>query len=220
MTVLNFAITADGAFVATDSLVTLDGSPSFFTSKAVPVPHLNGLICGTGLQAFIHRWTLTVLGGVVAVDMPDLDQFASEGLRRIWSQMSDEERGAGTSTVYHFGYDQETAQFVGFAYRSTNDFVSEPLPHGVATKPPYLGDLPMLGFPNDFVEVCRAQRIEQDDLPPDERVYIGGQIVAYMMLANREEGREPIITTTVQVAFDFEDFERMYWQCLSSLEPD
>lgn len=217
MTVLNFAITPDGIFVVMDTLVTSDGKPAFFTSKATPVPHLNGLICGTGYQNFFHRWSLRVLGGIVAFDIPHLDLFATENLREVWAELSEEERQAGTSTIYHFGYDRGDDEFVGYAYRSTNDFEGEQLLQGIATKPPYRGELPMMGFPDDFVEVCRAQRIEQDKTPLEERVYIGGQITAYTMQRNQQEGREGEIWFGIETAFEFDDFDAMYVDCLDGL---
>lgn len=218
MTVLNFAITPDGIFVLMDSLVTQDDEPAFFTSKAMPVPHLNGIICGTGLQKVFHLWSLRVLGGMVAFDLPDLDQFATDSLRDVWSELPEEERQAGTSTIYHFGYDSASDEFLGYAYRSTNDFESEQLMHGVATKPPYAGDLPMGGFPDDFVEVCRTQRIEQQSVALGERVHIGGQLAAYMMLRNHREGKAPSVAITIETAFEFEDYEDMFASCVERLQ--
>jgi hypothetical protein len=218
MTVLNFAITQDGVFVVMDTLVTCDNGPAFFTSKATPVPHLNGLICGTGFQRFFHLWSLRVLGGIVSLDISHLDQYATENLREVWDELPDEQRRAGTSTIYHFGYDRCDDEFVGYAYRSTNDFESEQLPCGIATKPPYLGNLPLVGFPDDFVEVCRAQRTEQDQIASEDRVYMGGQVTAYTM--QRNQRREGTVWYGIETAHEFEDFDEMYVACLDNLPQD
>ena len=215
MTVLNFAITQVGVFVVMVTLVTCDGEPAFFTSKATPVPHLNGLICGTGFQRFFHLWSLRVLGGIVAFDISHLDQYATESLREVWEELSHGEQQAGTSTIYHFGYDRGDDEFVGFAYRSTNNFESEQLPFGTVTKPPYHGGLPLLGFPDDFVEVCRAQRAEQDQLGTEDRVYIGGQITAFTM--QRNQGRKGAVWYGIETAHEFDDFDDMYVDCLDNL---
>lgn len=218
MTVINFALLPDGVAVVADTLVTNDRfEPSFFTSKVHVVPHLSALICGTGNLGFILDWSRQLLGGMLAVDVTHLDEFAQDSLRRLHADRPAAERNALTSTIYHLGFDEQADRFVGFAYRSTADFVSERLDYGVRTKPGYSGELPMERFPDDFVEVCRAQRAEQDRLPPDERVFIGGHVVAYTMQVDRTEGRSPSVVTTVARAFEFEDIDRAYYECTGSL---
>ena len=219
MTVLNFALLPDGVFVITDTLVTNDRfEASFFTSKVHVVPHLNGLVCGTGNLGLILDWSRFLLGEMLAVDVTHLDEFAPDALRSIHTGRPTAERDTITSTIYHLGFDERADQFVGFAYRSTADFASEPLDYGVRTKPGYTGNLPMTQFPDDFVEVCRAQRVEQDLLAEEERVFIGGHLVAYMMQRESAVGRPPIVTTTVTRPFEFEDFNEAYHDSTTSLE--
>ena len=216
---LNFALLPDGVFVIADTLVTNDKfEASFFTSKVHVVPHLNGLVCGTGNLGLILDWSRHLLGGMLAVDVAHLDEFAPDALRSIHTSRPTAERDTITSTIYHLGFDEREDQFVGFAYRSTADFASERLDYGVRTKPGYSGDLPMMRFPDDFVEVCRAQRVEQDLLPEEERVFIGGHLVAYMIQRERADGRPPIVTTTVTRPFEFEDIDEAYYDCTTSLE--
>ncbi|NML13255.1 hypothetical protein HHL08_24585 [Sphingobium sp. AR-3-1] len=214
---MNFALFPDGVYVLADTLVTTDQfEPGFFTSKVHPVPHLNGLICGTGNLAFILDWSRHVLGRMLAVDMGHLNDFASDSLRTLYAARPAAERKAMTSTIYHLGFDDQENQFVGFAYRSTADFESERLEPGIRTKPPYIGALPLTGFPNDFVEVCRAQRVEQDAIIPAERVFIGGHLTAYMMQVDRMENGAVAVVTTITRPFEFEDFETMYLVCAST----
>ena len=52
--------------------------------------------------------------------------------------------------------------------------------------------------PDDFFEVWRAQLVEQDRLPHDERVFIGGDVVAYMMQFDRKDGRSLASTPRFQ----------------------
>lgn len=210
MTALNFAITDDGIFLATDSLVTHEDQALMFTSKVLTLPHLDGLICWTGSIVLFHRWALTVLREASSGSICFLDVDTPEALKSIWAGMSDDERGSGTGTIYQFGYDRDWDRFVGFAYRSSNGFKSEPLAHNIYTKPPLAGQFPIIGFPDDFVETCRHQRIEQDKLPADKRVHIGGHVIAYMMQRNKREGQPTSTLTTVQTAFEFEDLVHMY----------
>ena len=210
MTALNFAITDDGIFLATDSLVTHEGQPLMFTTKVLTVPHLDGLICATGSIVLFHRWALNVLREASSGMMSYLDHDTPEELNSIWAGMSEDERGSGTGTIYHFGYDRDFDRFEGFAYRSSNNFESEPLAHNIYTKPPMAGQFSITSFPDDFVETCRGQKMEQDKLPADKRVHIGGHVIAYTLQRNSREGQPTTTFTTVQTAFEFEDLVDMY----------
>jgi hypothetical protein len=219
MTVINFALLPDGVYVVADTLVTNDRfEPGFFTSKVHPAPHLNGLICGTGSLGLILDWSRIVLGGMLAMDMAHLDEFTPDSLRSLHAARPEGGREASTSTIYHLGFDHREGRFVGYAYRSASNFKSERLEYGTRTKPGYVGPLPLTGFPDDFVKVCRAQRVEQDALPPEERVFIGGHVIAYMLQVYRAEGSPAAVTTTITRPFEFEDFENTYFACTLGLE--
>lgn len=218
MTALNFALADDGVFVVADTLVTTETfQPGFFTSKVHPVPHLNGLICGTGSLGFILDWSRNVLEGMLAIDIAHLDQFAPARLRAIHAGRPEKERRFLTSTIYHLGFDDQEDRFVGFAYRSTADFESERLENGTRIKPAYEAPRQIQTFPDDFVEVCREQRTLQDQIEPEERVFIGGHVTAYMLQAHRADGRPPSVVTTISRPFEFEDFGQAYMACLDGL---
>ena len=213
MTALNFAITDDGVFLATDSLVTHEGEPLRFTTKVLTVPHLDGLICATGSIVLFHRWALEILSQTSSGQMSYLDPDTPEALRSIWAGMSEEERG-GTGTIYHFGYDRDEDRFEGFGYRSWNNFESEPLTNCIDIKPPFAGPFSTTGFPDDFVETWRGQKVEQDKLPAEKRVHIGGHIFAYTLQRRKREGQPTTTFTTVETAFVFEDLDDMYWRAM------
>jgi hypothetical protein len=218
MTVINFALLEDGVYVVADTLATTDRyEPGFFTSKVHPVPHLNGLICGTGSLGFILDWSRHVLGGMLALDIGHLDEFTPNSLRDLHAARPEAERLAMTSTIYHLGFDDSEDRFVGYAYRSTDNFDSERLEYGTRLKPGYSGQRHLTAFPDDFVEACREQRLEQDALPLQDRVFIGGHIVAYMLQVQRIEGRPPSVTTSITRPFEFEDFEAAYMSCVDGL---
>jgi hypothetical protein len=217
MTALNFSLQEDGVYAVADTLVTSDRfAPAFFTSKILPVPHLNGLICGTGSLEFILEWWRQVLGGMLATDLSHLDEFAPDSLRTIWADPAVPKLTA-TSTIYHLGFDDREDRFVGYAYRSTDDFRSEPLEYGTRMKPAFEGAGQIATFPDDFVEVCRQQRAYQDGIPPEDRVFVGGHVVAYMQQVQRREGVPPSVITTITRPFEFEDFGSAYLECTDGL---
>ena len=213
MTALNFAITDEGIFLATDTLVTRDGRPLMFTAKVLTLPHMNGLISGTGSMVLFQRWSLTVLSEILATNMQVLDLYTADRLRRIWATMSDEERGDGPADIFHLCYDPDNDEFGGFAYRSSNDFESEPLGYGTYPKPALDNAIPIVAFPGDLVRECRRLRFAQERLDPNKRQHIGGQVIAYMMERHEAEGQPNSTLTTAHTAYEFEDFEETFFDC-------
>lgn len=221
MTVINFHLAEQAVFIVADTLVTgQSDQPAFFTTKVHSVPHWNGLICGTGSLGLITDWLHSALGGMLAVDLIDLDAFVPEALLDLHAARGNEEAEACSTTIYHFGYDRAKDAFKGFAYRSTNLFASEPLEYGTYTKPGIkLGSQRVEQFPNDFVSVCRRQRLKQDTLPEKERVFIGGQIIGWMMQRVEVDGIGNTVRTTVAPAYEFDDIDQVRAACISALPP-
>ena len=216
MTALNFCLTEDAVYVVADTLATSqEFTPAFFTTKVYPVPHWNGLICGRGSPGLILDWLHHALCGMLAVDLVHVDEFAPDTLRRLFSERPTEEQDNCTTSIYHLGLDLGAGIFRGYAYKSVNGFVSEPLGYGVHTKPGI--DWPVQNFPDDFVSMMRAQRDEQDQLPPEERCFIGGQVLSWMMERVDRDGVEPTVRTTILPAYEWEDFEEAYAQCMAAL---
>lgn len=219
MTALNFAITDEGIFLATDTLVSRDGRPLMFTAKVLVLPHLHALITGTGSMVLFQRWSLTVLSEILAIHMHLLDIDTPKRLRKIWAEMSDEERGDGPAYIYHLCYDPDIDHFGGFVYRSSNDFESEPLGHGIYREPALdfepasHREFLIEDFPGELVRACRRLRFAQDRLDLDKRQHIGGQVIAYMMQRNETEGQSMSTLTKAQTAYVFEDFGSTYVEC-------
>lgn len=219
MTALNFAITDEGIFLATDTLVSRGGRPLMFTAKVLDLPHLHGLITGTGSTVLFQRWSLTVLSEILAIEMHGLDIDTPEWLRKIWAELSEEERGDGPAYIYHLYYDPDIDEFGGFVYRSSNDFESEPLGHGIYPEPasdfePALyREFSITDFPGNLVRACRGLRFAQDRLDLDKRQHIGGQVIAYMMRRHEAEGQPFSTLTTAQTAYEFEDFGSTFGEC-------
>jgi hypothetical protein len=219
MTALNFALQPDAVYIVADTLVTgPEFRPAFFTTKVFPVPHWNGIICGTGSLGLIQDWVRDALGGTLAIDLTYVDEFATASLQRLFAQRPQDEQDSCTTTIYHFGLDQQEGVFKGFAYRSTNAFESEPLRYGFHLKPYVdLKDRDVRQFPDDFATVMREQRIEQDLIPEEDRVFIGGHVLSWMMELVEREGELPIVRTTILPAYEWDDFEVAYATALEAL---
>jgi len=111
--------------------------PCFFTTKAFIVPHLRMLICGTGVAGFLGRWFVQLNDRFVVRDVDHVDYHAPGILRELWRTYK-EEFGipdGPTTTVYHFGFSKDDNRIHPYAYRSADDFVSEPLRYGIGVKP-------------------------------------------------------------------------------------
>lgn len=221
MTVLNFHLSDAAVYVVADTLATNDTyKPALFTTKVFPVPHWNGLICGTGCLGFILDWFQSALGGMLATDLVHLDEFTPSALRGIHARRGGNGSDNPTTTIYHFGLDGRDGLFKGFAYRSTTGFESEPLIYGTYTKP-YLNirEDGVWSFPQDFVEFCKKQRDQQDLFPVEDRVFIGGQIVAWMMERVEIDGVGTTVRTSIVPAYEFPDADAAMEACIDALPP-
>ena len=105
-----------------------------------------------------------------------------------------------TTTIYHFGYDDQLFTFRGYAYRSVNDFESEELPIGIGIKPPIKYSLTE-NIQDDLINIIRIQRDQDLSSPILERIGIGGDIHIFFL----EPG-----SISIQRVFRFEDYESLY----------
>lgn len=183
MSALIFVLQRDAVHVAMDSLAVdpQDKQPLQFVTKLFPLPHLMSVMCGTGTMPLILDWFVFIQRQIIGEDVGILDETAPRYLPAVAAAhgLSDDL----TATVYHFGYLKRAARFVGFAYRSTNGFKSEPLPDGLGMKPPH-DDLMHLGaekiyelsVPGVFNLLMGHQKSRDDQKPPTERSGIGGEV--------------------------------------------
>ena len=164
--------------VATDTLATSpDGRPFKFTTKAFVVPHLRLIIAGTGAGGFLGRWFVRINDGLVVQGIDHLDYHTTGKLAAIWTEYKQEipVTDGLTTTVYHFGFSEETELIHSFAYRSTNAFRSEPIQYGLGIKPEC--SVPHnYWLPRDLKTMMDEQRSIQSSFPAGQRVHIGGQI--------------------------------------------
>ncbi len=198
MSSLIFHTDPSHALVATDTLaVKPDGTPQMFCSKATFLPHMKTIIAGTGLGGFANDWANYVNNRLIVAGLRNLDYHTPEGLRTLWSSAKerDDFPDSITTTVYQIGVSEDDKEVCAYAYRSINNFVSEPLGHGTRAKPecvfPTEGHLLQHLHP-----MMLEQRSIQDAKPPEERLYIGGECVVMHLT------KETCVTATL---FRFDD---------------
>ena len=221
MTVLDFHIQEDEIYLITDTMVSEAQSmePILFTTKVFPVPHWEGLICGTGIMQFINNWFHKAVSNILATDVVLLDEFAPDQLRELWARGYVENEGDYSSTIYHFGFNRTENRFVGFGYRSTNDFISERLEYGTLIKPnpENLDNFELTNFPEDFIELAESQKLEDESKPVSERVGVGGSVIAYRLLRQELEDGQILVNTLIWKCHEFSDAAKAYQMACANL---
>lgn len=185
MTSLIFHTEETQVLVAMDTLATsVNGIPSMYSSKAFVLPHLRMIICGTGLGGFLGRWFITINDLMVINGIENLDYHAPDSLRTMWkeylSTLSDPY--SGTTTVYHFGFSENTNKIKAYVYRSEKNFESEERDqYGLGLKPECTVPT-SYEIPKDIPGLMFEQREIQNKKPALERIYIGGEILVYQLM--------------------------------------
>ena len=119
------------------------------------------------------------------VDICNLDYHTPKGLINLWDEYKSKFSLPDdlTTTVYQFGFSAEERVIVSFAYRSTNDFMSEKLQYGTAIKPE-CSNIPEGNLIDLIPKIMKEQRKIEEKLPLGSRLYIGGEIHALYLTAN------------------------------------
>jgi hypothetical protein len=186
MSSLIFHTEAEQVLVATDTLaVSGDGMPFMFTSKSFIVPHLRMIIAGTGSGGFCGKWFIQVNDRMILRGIDNLDFHTPRNLSDLWVSHKHELSIPNdlTTTIYHFGFSEEDRLIHAYAYRSLFDFKSERLEYGIGVKPE-CGVPTNYNLPEDIKKMMRAQRHIQSQAPPEQRVYIGGEIQIHHLTKN------------------------------------
>lgn len=182
MSSLIFHTEPEQVFVATDTLATSpEGEPFMFTTKAFIVPHLQMMMCGTGVGGFLGKWFIQVNDRMVVRDVDHLDYHTPQILAETWHNHKKEFSipDSFMTTVYHFGFSDEDGLIHSYAYRSANNFQSERFSqYGVGVKPECR--VPKgYELPTDIKKMMDEQRAVQASFPKEERIYIGGKILIH-----------------------------------------
>jgi hypothetical protein len=193
-----YQLDSEAAWIVTDTLSTdLDGSPNLLVSKCAVIPHLEMVIGFTGLANIGWEWTKWVQSRVLARDIDMLDTHAQDALRFMCEEL--EIPDGMSSTVYHLGYSPSSNGYVGYAYRSTNDFESEAIQSpcfGIKPHPPEGSASP--ATMEEIIELAEAVRANEDGKAADERLYVGGELVLTQL------SQRTIVSAKIH---SFEDFE-------------
>lgn len=206
MTLLNWELSPHGVVILSDTLSLMGESklPRNFMTKIYPVPHLGGVITGTGLGEIVTRFFLAANGNTVARDLEHLSEFAPTQLRAIWNEFAGQIPSDATTTIYTFGLN-EMGEFGGFAYRSTHDFEAEPLQHGIAAKPaPKMEQLEAVKSLEDLAKLAFTQQVDDRANSRPERVGIGGDLWLYV-LSKTEHGSLSIVINNMGRMMNAED---------------
>lgn len=185
MSAINFQLFSDGGYVAVDTLATFnEGQPCYFTSKAIPLPHLNMLIAVTGVSGTLTAFLGDINNRVIR-GPEDLAFKAPELLQKIWMQQMDAfSRLPGqvpanhSTTIFHFGFSEESGEMVGYQHHSGHEFAAERL-SGAGGKPDaeVTGE-PLEGLLNSKRLLVGQQRSESKKAFSD-RLHIGGNAIGF-----------------------------------------
>lgn len=192
MTAFVFALMPEQVCIAMDTLEIGAGDrmPLSFQRKFLSVPESDLVVAGTGHAKFITGWFRYLQANLHGASIDDLSTEAPNIFRALVSA----EGGLNglTATIYHFGYSPREQRYVGYAYRSGNDFCSDRLPYGLGFKPLVMA-MPCddICFPDFLIDIILEQQRQDYLLPIDERVGIGGDI-EFVVMSNRKIGVETV----------------------------
>lgn len=183
MTSLVFYIQSDHIILSADTLaVDFAGRPALLCSKITHIPHLNTLIAGTGIGGFSNEWAFKVATGMVVSCIDHLNYHTPEALRELWRGYQARENlpDSLTTTVYQFGMDASNEEVKAYAYRSSNDFLSEPIGYGLWVKPEC--DKSFDDHPLRTTPLIMERQIELENQKEiGQRLFIGGEITTYAL---------------------------------------
>ena len=217
-TALNAVVRPDLITVVTDTLaVDLHArTPTKFSSKVLLLPHLQGVVCGTGSFNLLMDWFRIVEQQIVARDLPHAGRYAPPLLRQLASALVSTHKtpDAGMGVVYHFGVCSRTNSCRAFGFDSERAFE-----------------------PREYTD-CLILRPAFDSLPPpptgdeDARHWFIRMVDAQRALAVGNEttrtygiGGELHLTTigkhglSVQTIHRFDDYESDYAAMLAGMAP-
>jgi len=218
LTALLFGLGKESVWLALDSLAcSKGGAPLKYVVKVFPFPHLNLVMCGTGDMNIILDWFVALNAYYYGqsgrhLGLPHVNDGAPAVLSGI--ALKYEHLKAGSTTIYHFGFDETEKRFRGFAFRSTNEFAMDEIPYGLGAKPFGEELAPLLygsGGPptvNSIIRVMEEQKRRDEALPAEDRVGVGGEIHLLTMSENRQ---------TLWACHRFKDRATMFDEILEGL---
>jgi hypothetical protein len=184
--------------------------PHIYTTKFYLLPHLDIVICGTGIAQVVMDWFVYVNSGMIVRDIDHLNEFTQKQLIKIGQQHNLDENN--TTTIYHFGFSKSSKCYRGYAYRSINNFEPELFSNGSGIKPPIENmDRYLVNGSYNFIEIALQQYNDDKNSPLEKKVGIGGELI-FCLLINQ--------TIQISKIFSFLDYQENYDKMCEFIEPD
>jgi hypothetical protein len=213
MTAFNFVLDPNYVLIFMDTLsLRINKEPFKYASKIFPLPHLRGVLCGTGSLNTIIDWHAYIQLQIISNLMDVPNEIAPSQLKTIHSKY--DINGTNEATIYHFGFNPIDGRIKGYAFRSTNEFSLEELEDGIGIKPhddsiiSYLRDRAKDydgNLENLFIDIVKMQKMIDDDDDPRNRLGIGGSIHMYRLNKNYQFLWE---------CYNFDDYNETYSKML------
>lgn len=175
-----------------------DRMPMSFQRKFLAIPDSDLVVAGTGHAGFINGWFQHIQTNLGGANIDELDTYASN----IFCESVQFNGGLSglTATIYHFGYSSQEEGYVGYAYRSEQNFRSEKIQQSVLGFKPVV-PVTLNGnicFPDSLIEIILEQQRLDHLQPSAERVGIGGEI-EFVVMSER--------TIHVETVYRFSSYE-------------
>jgi hypothetical protein len=215
MTALNFILAEQYLFLVSDTLSLTNDKDSFkYVTKILMLPHLKGVICGTGSFDLILKWYETIQKKIIGRDIDILRNYSSDELEKIYFDEL-KAKDDHNSTIYHFGYIPGKEKFEGYVYRSKNGFAEEKLDYGLGLKP--FGN-EIAGYARQQIEdnlvdgliniMCKQKELDEAQ-EKEEQVGIGGSIHLLEFTKTHQKLSE---------IYQFPDYEKKFYEMLDRQE--
>lgn len=214
MTALIYIYKKDVVWLAMDSLALDDNKrPLKYASKFFLLPHLQCIVCGTGVLELLIKWFDFIQNSMVFENVVALNRHVQNHLKRISDELNIPINES--STIYHFGVDKITKEIVGFAYRSSNSYESEKLIYSMGIKPDYedivqkaIDLIAEKGIIPGIVAIVTGLKEIDDKLELEQRVGIGGEIHLVVLEKNG--------LYTVKIIHQFSDYKQGFSEMLEN----
>jgi len=218
MTALIYIYKNDMVYLAMDSLsVDEDKRPLKYISKIFLLPHLQCIICGTGMLDLVINWVDFVQKSMVFKNVLDLNRHVQDHLKNVSDELNIPINKS--STIYHFGIDKINNEMVGFAYRSKNSYESEKLIYSLGIKPNYedvaqqaMDIIVEKGIILGIVSIITQLKKIDENLELEQQVGIGGEIHLVTLDKNGKY--------YVETIHQFSDYEQRFSEMLDNKKVD
>jgi hypothetical protein len=163
-------------------------------------------IGSTGFANLGAEWTSFLRDPAIVRDVVDVNDFAQQHLQRLYAGLIPDAgavASATDTTFFHWRFERSTDRMVRYTYRSRDGFAPDRGIDPVFRLKPSPDEVPAIPETLDeFVELAKRSRAHQEALPPENRTYIGGDLI----FTRLENGRSHTF-----VGYRWDDYDDMWW---------